>query len=622
MLQLYPANRMGRRKATPHPVLLHMAGPFERPAMKDRTSMSGTTDDTLTLGQWLARLRTRSAMEPANLAALVGITSRTLLNWERGYTHPDARRLRRLLVILAAQGGCTPAEAAALWEKADRESKQHLGSFDAAWFDQLLASQAIPQPGARSAPDPASGRGRAPVTLVVDWGEAPEVGTLVGRDSDLDRLGQLVDDERCRVVGVIGIGGIGKTSLAVAFGQRAALRHSDTENSFDAVVFRSLRNAPPLDTLVDSLIHTLAPQLPPVPDARLDTTIPLLVDLLRARRVLLILSQFEHILQPGTLASQYRAGYADYGRLLYQLGETRHRSCLIVISREAPGELIELEARGLLAATITVRGLAGAACPSILAGRQLAGTEAEWAALAHRYSGNPLALKLVAELIVDHFGGNIGSFLSSQAALFEGVRTLIKQQVNRLNPLELELLISLAVAREPIAAIPLLTRSIQPIARPHLLEALEGLRRRNLIERGVTRPDFSLQPMVMQYVTEWLVEQAHTKILAGELSVLRRHALLQVSAPKHVRRSQMVAIVQPLLDRLVDATGSTGALVARLRQLLAAVQALPRAQQGYADANLLILLIAAEQDPSAIVDNPAFLVSIRKNTGGWGFGEG
>lgn len=559
--------------------------------------MSGSTDDTLTFGQWLAQLRTRSALAPASLAALLGITSRTLLNWEHGHTHPDALHLRRLLVILAAQGGCTHAEAAALWEKADRESKRRLGSFDAAWFDQLLASQAIPQPDGSGGHDPASGPTRAPVTPVVDWGEAPEVGTLVGRDSELDSLRRLVDEERRRVVGVIGIGGIGKTSLAVAFGQRAALRLSDTENSFDAVVFRSLRNAPPLAALVDSLIRTLAPQLPPLPHAGLDTTLPLLVELLRARRVLLMLSQFEHILQPGTLAGQYRAGYADYGRLLYQLGETRHQSCLIVISRETPDELIELEARGLLAATLTVRGLAEAACPSILAGRRLTGTKADWAALAHQYSGSPLALKLVAELIADRFGGDIGSFLSRQAALFEGVRTLIRQQVNRLNPLELELLTWLAVAREPIAAIHLLARSVQPIARPHLLEALEGLRRRNLIERGVTRPDFFLQPMVMEYVTEWLVEQAHAEILAGELSVLRRHALLQASAPTHVRRSQMVAIIQPLLGRLVGITGSTDALAARLRQLLAVVQALPHAQQGYAGANLFTLLIAAEQDP-------------------------
>ena len=554
--------------------------------------MLGSTDDTRTLGQWLTRLRTRSALASADLAALVGVTKRTLLDWERGRTHPNALRLRRLLAALAAHGGFAPGqaytEAAALWNQANRESKRHLGRFDAAWFDQLLAS--VPP--------------RVLVTPLADWAEAADVGTLAHRDTELDTLRRLVDEERRRVVGVIGIGGIGKTSLVVAFGQHVATRNPDTDRGFDTVVYGSLRNAPPLDTLLVSLIHTLAPQLAAAPNAGLDTTITLLLDLLHARRVLLILDQLESILQPGTTTAQYRAQYADYGRLLYRLGEDGHQSCLIVISREKPGELTELEARGLPAATLTLRGLSEAACRRLLAGRQIRGTNAEWAALAHQLGGNPLALKLVAEPIVDRFGGNIGAFLASNVALLERVRALIEQHVKRLSPLELDLLRWLAVAREPIAAADLLAMSIQPVARSYLLEALEGLRRRNLVERAATWPAFSLQPMVMDYVTERLVNQAYAEILGGELQLLRQYALVQTSAPNHVQQSQMRAIVQPLLDALQRADASTDALVGRLRHLLAAERALPRAQQGYADANLLNLLIAAEQDSSPRLDDP------------------
>jgi len=570
--------------------------------------MLGSTDDTRTLGHWLTRLRTRSALASADLAALVGVTKRTLLDWERGRTHPNALRLRRLLAALAAHGGFAPplasAEAAALWDQAKSEAKQHLGPFDAAWFDQLLAGQVARQSGGSSIHDAAGVPPRVLVTPVADWAEAPEVGPLAGRNSELATRRRLLDDERRRVVGVIGIGGIGKTSLVVAFGQHAARRDSDTGSGFDAVVFRSLRNAPPLNTLVDSLIHTLAPQLAAAPNAGLDTTITVLLDLLHARRVLLILDQLETILQPGTTTAQYRAGYADYGRLLYRLGEDRHQSCLIVISREKPGELTELEARGLPAATLTLRGLSVAASQRLLAGRQIRGTDAEWAALAHQLGGNPLALKLVAEPIVERFGGDIGAFLASNASLLERIRTLIEQHVKRLSPLELDLLRWLAVAREPIAAADLVAMSIQPVARPYLLEALEGLRRRNLVERGATWPAFFLHSMVMEYVTERLVDQAYAEILGGELQLLRQYALVQTSAPKHVQQSQMRAIIQPLLDALQRADASTDALVGRLGHLLAAVRALPRAQQGYAEANLLTLLIAAEQDPSPRLDDP------------------
>ena len=544
--------------------------------------MLGSTDDTRTLGQWLTRLRTRSALASADLAALVGISPRTLLDWERGRTYPNALRLRRLLAALAAHGGFAPplasAEAAALWDQANRESKRHLGPFDAAWFDQLLAS--VPP--------------RVLVTPLADWAEAADVGTLAHRDTELDTLRRLLDDERRRLVGVIGIGGIGKTSLVVAFGQHVATRNPDADRGFDTVVYGSLRNAPPLNTLLVSLLHTLAPQLVAAPHAGLDTTITLLLDLLHARRVLLILDQLETILQPGTTTAQYRAQYADYGRLLYRLGEDGHQSCLIVISREKMGELTELEARGLPAATLTLRGLSEAACRRLLAGRQIRGTDAEWAALAHQCGGNPLALKLVAEPIVDRFGGDISAFLASNVALLERVRTLIEQHVKRLSPLELDLLRWLAVAREPIAAADLVAMSMAPVARVYLLEALEGLRRRNLVERGATLPAFFLHSMVMEYVTERVVNQAYAEILGGELQLLRQYALVQTSAANHVQQNQMRANIQPLLDALQRADASSDALVARLRQLLAAERALPRAQQGYADANLLTLLIAAE----------------------------
>jgi transcriptional regulator with XRE-family HTH domain len=562
--------------------------------------MPDSTDDTLTLGPWLTRLRTRSALASADAAALVGVSTRTVLDWERGRTYPNALRLRRLLAALAAHGGFAlgqaSAEAAALWDQASRESKRRLGPFDAAWFEQLLAGQAARQAGGSSNPDPAGVRLGMPVSPIVDWGEAPEIATLVGHDSELAMLSGLVDDERRRVVGVIGIGGIGKTSLVVAFGERAATRHPDMGKDFDAIVFRSLRNAPPLDTLVESLIQALAPQLAAAANAGLDTMITVLLDLLRARRVLLILNQFEYVLQPGTAAGEYRPGYADYGRLLYRLGESGHQSCLVLTSREKPDELTELEARGLPAATLTPRGLSQAACQRLLAGRRIRGTNAEWAALAHRLDGNPLALTLVAEPIADRFGGNIGAFLAGNVALLERVRALIEQHVQRLSPLELDLLTWLAIARQPIAAADLVALSIQPVARQYLLEALESLRRRNLAERGVTRPELSLQPMVMEYVTERLVDQANDEIRAGNLQALRQYALVQASAPKHVQQSQMRAIVQPLLDALQRDDVAPDALLTRLRHLLAAVRAQSRAQQGYSVSNLHTLMIAAEQD--------------------------
>jgi hypothetical protein len=71
----------------------------------------------------------------------------------------------------------------------------------------------------------------------VDWGEALDVPSFYGRKPELATLTQWIVQERCRVVSVLGIGGIGKSAL-VARAMRQVAQH------FQVVLFRSLRDAP------------------------------------------------------------------------------------------------------------------------------------------------------------------------------------------------------------------------------------------------------------------------------------------------------------------------------------------------------------------------------------------
>src|SRR5438094_396252 len=47
-----------------------------------------------------------------------------------------------------------------------------------------------------------------------DWGEAPLVKNFYGREKELARLKQWIARDHCNVVAILGIGGVGKTSLA------------------------------------------------------------------------------------------------------------------------------------------------------------------------------------------------------------------------------------------------------------------------------------------------------------------------------------------------------------------------------------------------------------------------
>jgi transcriptional regulator with XRE-family HTH domain len=80
-----------------------------------------------------------------------------------------------------------------------------------------------------------------------DWGEAPDGSIFYGRANELTQLEEWIVQDQCRLVLMLGMGGTGKTALSVKLSERIY-------EHFDALIWRSLRNAPPLQTLLTDLI--------------------------------------------------------------------------------------------------------------------------------------------------------------------------------------------------------------------------------------------------------------------------------------------------------------------------------------------------------------------------------
>ena len=221
-------------------------------------------------------------------------------------------------------------------------------------------------------------------TNPIDWGEAPDVTAFYGRTVELATLEKWIVQDRCRLVAITGMGGIGKTALSVKLAQQ-------TQADFEYVVWQSLRHGPPLKETLTKLLKFLSGQEKYLPEA-VDEGVVRLIDVLREHRCLLVLDNLETILRSGTLAGQYREGYEGYGELLQRIGETPHQSCLVIATLEKPEAIASHAGEMLPVRTLQLEGLQVAEAGEIFRAKGLSDQD-KWPKLVELYRGNPLELK-------------------------------------------------------------------------------------------------------------------------------------------------------------------------------------------------------------------------------------
>jgi transcriptional regulator with XRE-family HTH domain len=333
-----------------------------------------------------------------------------------------------------------------------------------------------------------------------DWDSAVDTSVFYGRERELVQLWQWIVCNRCRVVGVLGMEGIGKSTLAV----KAALQ---MQSEFEIIVWRSLTHAPPLTELLSSLLKFLMPLYgeDPVIPPTLGDKFSKLMQYLRSRRCLLMLDSVEVILDSQRVG-QWSAGYEAYGQLLKTIGQTPHQSCLLFTSREQPSEITIMEDRQGTCAALSLKGLTPADGRAIFDQKgEFTGTTVQWQQLIYHYGGNPLMLKMVAAATKELFDGSIAEVVADleRGILgFEDISDLLDRQFKRLSTAEQTVLFCLAIHREPVSIARIRESLVGVASEQSVPKQINSLMRRSIVEK--TDGLFYLQPVVKEYATHYL----------------------------------------------------------------------------------------------------------------------
>ena len=257
-------------------------------------------------GQMMLTLRTATSLTQTALADYLGVTRFAVGEWESGQKYPKADHLKQFIALAlerrAFAEGREAEEIRALWTAARQKVL-----LDEHWLATLLAQAApsVELPALISA-----GTVTAPLSREKRSHGFPFQPTnFVGRGAELGMIARILRDPTCRLLTLLGPGGVGKTRLAL----EAAASHTDAY--LDGVAFVALAPVSSASQIVSAIGDTLNLSFGNEPDP-----VQHLLAYLSERHLLPVLDNFEHLL--------------DGAALVYDILERAPRVTLLITSRE------------------------------------------------------------------------------------------------------------------------------------------------------------------------------------------------------------------------------------------------------------------------------------------------
>ncbi|WP_251956475.1 NB-ARC domain-containing protein [Nostoc commune] len=354
---------------------------------------------------------------------------------------------------------------------------------------------------------------------LTDWGEAPDISAFLERTAELKTLKHWILEEHCRLVTLLGMDGMGKTSLSVKLGEQI-------QHEFEFVIWRSLRNAPPAKDMLAELIKVLSNGQETNLSKTLDGRISQLIHYLKNTRCLLILDNLETVLQKTSGKYDiryYRQDDDGYNELITRVSETLHQSCLVLTSNETPKEIRRMIGENLPVRVLQLKGLQVIEVEKIFKTKgNFCGLSSDWHQLIKSYAGNPLLLNIASHKIYRLFDGNISEFLTQKTLVFDEINQFLKEYFKGLSDIENIIIEWLANNSQP-ASFSELRSQISPAIPPQqILDALESLQERSLVERNTTL--FSIAPMIREYINHQLIQNKISSSIKSRQRQLQKNS--------------------------------------------------------------------------------------------------
>lgn len=311
---------------------------------------------------------------------------------------------------------------------------------------------------------------------------APQIIDFYDRENELATISNWVFKQNTRLIAVLGLGGIGKTTLIKRF-------IDINLEQFEVVIWKSFKFPKSLDLWLNDLLNTCQKE----PKESTDNKIQQLLEVLSNHKCLIVLDDFQNLFAVGQMAGNYQPEYSSYQHFLKLIAEIQHQSHFILISQEKSAEMNYLNQEN---SPIQCLELSGFEAIDFLENKGLQDGE-RWLELIQLYEGNPFYLIDIAVLIKDVFDGKVNDFLAENSLVItKKMQSHLKQIFGRCSPLAQQIALELSKVDQPLSREEL--KNNLDLSASDLINGLQSLQQRYLIQREQNR--FQLSSIFKAYI--------------------------------------------------------------------------------------------------------------------------
>jgi AAA+ ATPase superfamily predicted ATPase len=331
-----------------------------------------------------------------------------------------------------------------------------------------------------------------------DLSEAPANIDFYGRTQQLAELEKWLIKERCRLVLVYGMGGIGKSALARKLVDKIT-------DHYDCLIWFNLESNSSFQYIVERLIKFLSK------GEKQEADISQIMQYLHNQRCLIVLDAWEEITEDDS------EDYTSYKEFIERFAKESHKSSLLLLSREKSKDIAILNEvlKGKPVRLQRLGALSNEEAKEILIAKGLSGTDKELEEFSRRYS-NPWILREIADNVRAVFHDSISPFMDISIFVNDEITNFLDIQFQKLTKAEINIIYWVALRRNSALWNQLVEDSHQVLSYNQLFQVLNDLiEKRSLLAKNIEYIPilYILDPVILKYTTNRFVQESSKEII-------------------------------------------------------------------------------------------------------------